>query len=95
MFTREYISYHFEEKLEVKFFVLNESLIFDNIHNCLLVFFQSFVSNSLSSADVNLGHMVRVILWTVLYDLNLGKQLSVIPPRDPTANLFNYLNTIM
>ena len=29
-----------------------------------------------SHVNVNLGHKVRVILWTV--------QLSVIPPRDPT-----------
>ena len=60
-------------------------IIFDNIHILLLLFFfQNFVLNSLSSAEVTLGDKVRVILWTVPYDLNLGKQLSIIPASDPT-----------
>ena len=59
-------------------------IIFDNIHIFFLFFFSKFSSEFPLYADVNLGHKVRVILWTVLYDLNLGKQLSVIPPSDPT-----------
>ena len=49
-------------------------IIFYNIHILLLFFsFKAFILNSLASADETLGHKVRVILWTVLYDLNLGK----------------------
>ena len=68
-------------------------IIFDKTHIFLSLFFQSFVLAEFSFyAVVNLGHKVRVILWIVLFDLNLGKQLSVIPPRDPAyaIKLFEY-----